>query len=62
MIYTNSREHDVRSEVVLTDKPSSANRRLGPRRVTDVKDGAALVFGRLDQDVYKILLDIVNTD
>jgi hypothetical protein len=26
------------------------------------KDGAALVFGRLDQQVYNILLDIVNTD
>jgi hypothetical protein len=108
----------------LTDKPPRANRRLGPRRVTDVKvfvandgseikkcklrdisldgafietndftlakgtkldlvlrilreekttacpvpaevvrvakDGAALVFGRIDQRVYNILCDIVN--
>ncbi len=27
---------DVRTEVVLTNKPLSASRRLGPRRVTDV--------------------------
>ena len=110
----------------MANKPLSANRRLGPRRVTNVKvfvasdgseikkcrlrdisldgafietknfalakgtkldlvlrilreekttacpvpaevvrvakDGAALVFGRLDQQVYNILLDIVNTD
>ena len=110
----------------MTDKPLSANRRLGPRRVTDVKvfvandggeikkcrlrdisldgafietknftltkgtkldlvlritrekkttacpvpaevvrvakDGAALAFGRLDQRVYNVLLDIVNKD
>ncbi len=110
----------------MTDKPLTANRRLGPRRVTDVKvfvandgseikkcrlrdisldgafietknfklskgtkldlvlrilrdqkttacpvpaevvrvakDGAALVFGRIDQRVYNILVDIVSAD